>query len=112
MCIRDSRSPGAVSYNLNSLDIPSETKGIKLKLNSEENGEVDVSIFAIQSIIFLRTHQADTVFIISRRWQVLHEKNVHIATTDGNIKMCIRDRQRRAGKSGKEKKHHRETECY
>ena len=27
------RSPGAVSYNLNSLDIPSETKGIKLKLN-------------------------------------------------------------------------------
>ena len=37
------RSPGAVSYNLNSLDIPSETKGIKLKLNSEENGEVEVT---------------------------------------------------------------------
>ena len=35
--------PGAVSYNLNSLDIPSETKGIKLKLNSEENGEVEVT---------------------------------------------------------------------
>lgn len=46
---------------------------------------MDISIFAIQSIIFLRTHQADAVFIISRRWQVLHEKNVHIATTDGNI---------------------------
>lgn len=38
------RSPGAVSYNLNSLDIPSETKGIKLKLNSEENGEVEVTL--------------------------------------------------------------------
>lgn len=37
------RSPGAVSYNLNSLDIPFETKGIKLKLNSEENGEVEVT---------------------------------------------------------------------
>lgn len=37
------RSPGAVSYNLNSLDIPSDTKGIKLKLNSEENGEVEVT---------------------------------------------------------------------
>ena len=33
----------SVSYNLNSLDIPSETKGIKLKLNSEENGEVEVT---------------------------------------------------------------------
>lgn len=37
------RSPGAVSYNLNGLDITSETKGIKLKLNSEENGEVEVT---------------------------------------------------------------------
>ena len=36
--------------------------------------QMDISIFAIQSIIFLRTHQADAVFIISRRWQVLHEK--------------------------------------
>ena len=31
------------SYNLNGLDITSETKGIKLKLNSEENGEVEVT---------------------------------------------------------------------
>ena len=30
---------GAVSYNLNSLDITSETKGIKLKVNSESGGE-------------------------------------------------------------------------
>ena len=34
---------GAVSYNLNSLDVTSETKGIKLKLNSEKNGEVEVT---------------------------------------------------------------------
>ena len=34
---------GAVSYNLNSLDITSGTKGIKLKLNSEKNGEVEVT---------------------------------------------------------------------
>jgi len=37
------RAYGAVSYNLNSLDITPETKGIKLKLNSEENGEVEVT---------------------------------------------------------------------
>ena len=34
---------GAVSYNLNSLDITSETKGIKLKLNSEVNDEVELT---------------------------------------------------------------------
>lgn len=34
---------GAVSYNLNSLNITSETKGIKLKLNSEVNGEVELT---------------------------------------------------------------------
>ncbi len=37
------RAYGAVSYNLNSLDITAETKGIKLKLNSEKNGEVEVT---------------------------------------------------------------------
>ena len=37
------RGLGAVSYNLNSLEISSETKGIKLKLNSEKNGEVEVT---------------------------------------------------------------------
>lgn len=31
-----------VSFNLNTLDITSETKGIKVKLNSEVNGEVEV----------------------------------------------------------------------
>lgn len=36
------RAYGAVSYNLNSLNITSDTKGIKLKLNSEVNGEVEV----------------------------------------------------------------------
>lgn len=36
------RDYGAVSYNLNSLDVTSETKGIKLKLNSEVNGEVEL----------------------------------------------------------------------
>lgn len=35
-------APGHVSFNLNSLDITSETKGIKLKLNSEKNGEIEV----------------------------------------------------------------------
>lgn len=30
---------GAVSYNMNSLDITSETKGIKLKVNSKSGGE-------------------------------------------------------------------------
>ncbi|MCI1648526.1 MAG: NigD-like protein [Bacteroides sp.] len=34
---------GLVSFNLNSLNINSETKGIKLKLNSAENGEVEYS---------------------------------------------------------------------
>lgn len=37
------RAYGAVSYNLESLDITSSTKGIKLKLNSEVNGEVEVT---------------------------------------------------------------------
>lgn len=36
------RAYGAVSYNLNNLNISSETKGIKLKLNSEVNGEVEI----------------------------------------------------------------------
>ena len=36
------RSPGAVSYNLNSLNITSETQGIKLKINSEVNDEVEL----------------------------------------------------------------------
>lgn len=35
---------GAVSYNLSSLDIDSDTKGIKLKLNSKKNGEVEVAL--------------------------------------------------------------------
>lgn len=35
-------NPAVVSYNLNSLDITSETKGIKLKVNSAEEGEVEV----------------------------------------------------------------------
>ena len=34
---------GAVSYNLNSLDVTDETKGIKLKINSEVNGEVELT---------------------------------------------------------------------
>lgn len=37
------RAYGAVSYNLSSLDITSETKGIKLKLNSEVNDEVELT---------------------------------------------------------------------
>lgn len=37
------RKYGAVSYNLNSLNVTSETKGIKLKLNSEVNGEVELT---------------------------------------------------------------------
>lgn len=36
------RAPGLVSFNLKELDITSETKGIKLKLNSEVNNEVEV----------------------------------------------------------------------
>lgn len=34
---------GLVSYNLSSLNITDETKGIKLKLNSSVNGEVEVA---------------------------------------------------------------------
>ena len=34
---------GAVSFNLNSLEITSETKGIKVKINSAKNGEKEVS---------------------------------------------------------------------
>lgn len=37
------RKPGAVSYNLNSLNVTSETKGIKLKINLEKNGEVELT---------------------------------------------------------------------
>lgn len=37
------RGWGAVSYNLNSLDITSATKGIKLKMNSEVNEEVELT---------------------------------------------------------------------
>ena len=35
-------SSATASYNLNSLNITPETKGIKLQLNSEEKGEVEV----------------------------------------------------------------------
>ncbi len=34
---------GAVSFNLNSLDITPETKGIKIKINSEPNGEKKIT---------------------------------------------------------------------
>ncbi|WP_455667706.1 NigD-like protein [Phocaeicola sp.] len=34
---------GAVSFNLNSLDITSETKGIKVKINSATNGEKEIT---------------------------------------------------------------------
>lgn len=34
---------GAVSFNLNSLDITSQTKGIKVKMNSAVNGETEVT---------------------------------------------------------------------
>lgn len=37
------RGWGAVSYNLNSLNITSATKGIKLKMNSEVNEEVELT---------------------------------------------------------------------
>ena len=37
------RAYGAVSFNLASLDITEETKGIKVKLNSEKNGGVEVT---------------------------------------------------------------------
>lgn len=40
--VTGSRAYGAVSYNLNSLNMTPETKGIKLKLNSEKNGKVEV----------------------------------------------------------------------
>lgn len=43
------RAYGAVSYNLGSLDVTSETKGIKLKLNSEKNGEVEVVFDKMES---------------------------------------------------------------
>lgn len=33
---------GAVSFNLNTLDITSETKGVKVKINSSENGEKEI----------------------------------------------------------------------
>ena len=39
---------GIVSYNLNSLNITEETKGIKLKLNSAVNGEVEVAFDFMQ----------------------------------------------------------------
>ena len=35
-------SSATASYNLNSLNITPDTKGIKLQLNSEEKGEVEV----------------------------------------------------------------------
>lgn len=41
--------PGAVSYSLNSLDITSETKGIKLKLNSGVNGETEITFNRMDS---------------------------------------------------------------
>ena len=37
------RAAGLVSFNLKDLDITSETKGIKLKLNSEVNKEVEIT---------------------------------------------------------------------
>ena len=37
------RAPGLVSFNLKELNITSETKGIKLKLNSEVNDEVEIT---------------------------------------------------------------------
>lgn len=37
------RVAGLVSFNLKDLDITSETKGIKLKLNSEVNKEVEIT---------------------------------------------------------------------
>lgn len=47
--VTERRAYGAVSYNLGSLDITSETKGIKLKLNSEKNGEVEVVFDKMES---------------------------------------------------------------
>ena len=37
------REAGLVSFNLKDLNITSETKGIKLKLNSEVNNEVEIT---------------------------------------------------------------------
>ena len=34
---------GAVSFNLNSLEMGENTKGIKVKLNSQKNGEVELT---------------------------------------------------------------------
>lgn len=45
------RAYGAVSFNLGSLNITEATKGIKLKLNSEVNGEVEV--------VFEKSEQGD-----------------------------------------------------
>ena len=47
--VTERRAYGAVSYNLGSLDVTSETKGIKLKLNSEKNGEVEVVFDKMES---------------------------------------------------------------
>lgn len=47
--VTDRRAYGAVSYDLGSLDVTSETKGIKLKLNSEKNGEVEVTFNKMES---------------------------------------------------------------
>lgn len=40
---------GAVSYNLSSLNFTDATKGIKLKLNSSVNGEVEVAFDFVSS---------------------------------------------------------------
>ena len=40
---------GAVSYNLNSLNFTDATKGIKLKLNSSVNGEIEVAFDFVTS---------------------------------------------------------------
>lgn len=40
---------GAVSFNLNSLNITQETQGIKLKLNSSVNGEVEITFDLIKT---------------------------------------------------------------
>lgn len=47
--VTERRAYGAVSYNLGILDVTSETKGIKLKLNSEKNGEVEVVFDKMES---------------------------------------------------------------
>ena len=40
---------GAVSYNLGSLNFTDATKGVKLKLNSSVNGEVEVALDFVSS---------------------------------------------------------------